>query len=267
MRLWPLLIVLPVMFGGCASREYYYLDSRYGPEYKDYTLGEPRQAVKPTVSATTGISALAPTMRPYIVMGKEYVPSFVEVGDQSEGIASWYGPDFHGKKTSNGEDYDMYGMTAAHKTLPMNTIVKVTNKANGKEIIVRVNDRGPFVAGRIIDLSFAAGKEAGIDQTGTAPVVLTVLGFDNTIMPASTGERRVINAFMVQIGAFKNFANARTFAAKYGKIDGIYTAAVKTYGGEGGGIARVMLTGFKSEGEARDFIASGRFPGAFFVAE
>ena len=93
------------------------------------------------------------TMRPYNVFGIRYYPFVANVGDQFDGIASWYGPDFHSKKTSNGEIYNMYDMTAAHKTLPMNTVVKVDNLENGKSIIVRINDRGPFVRGRIIDLS------------------------------------------------------------------------------------------------------------------
>ena len=93
------------------------------------------------------------TMRPYTINGKTYYPTVVKVGDRDSGIASWYGPDFHGKRTSNGEIYDMHAMTAAHKTLPMNTMVRVTNIKNGKNIIVRINDRGPFVAGRVIDLS------------------------------------------------------------------------------------------------------------------
>ncbi len=100
-----------------------------------------------------------PTMRPYVIRGKKYYPTVVNVGDKFSGNASWYGPDFHGKLTSNGETYNMYDMTAAHKTLPMNTIVKVTNKKNGLSTVVRINDRGPFIATRIIDLSNTAAKK------------------------------------------------------------------------------------------------------------
>ena len=91
------------------------------------------------------------------------------------GIASWYGPGFHGKPTANGEIYDMYAMTAAHKTLPFNTIVKVVDLDTGRWVIVRINDRGPFVPGRIIDLSYAAAKELGILEKGIARVGLKVL--------------------------------------------------------------------------------------------
>ncbi len=91
------------------------------------------------------------------------------------GIASWYGPGFHGKRTANGEIYDMYAMTAAHKTLPFNTIVRVVDLDTGRSVVVRINDRGPFVPGRIIDLSYAAAKELGILEKGLARVGLKVL--------------------------------------------------------------------------------------------
>lgn len=91
------------------------------------------------------------------------------------GIASWYGPGFHGKRTANGEIYDMYALTAAHKTLPFHTIVKVVDLETGRWVVVRINDRGPFVPGRIIDLSYAAAKELGIVEKGLARVGLKVL--------------------------------------------------------------------------------------------
>ena len=121
------------------------------------------------------------TMRPYSVFGITYYPFIANIGDDFEGIASWYGPDFHSKKTSNGEVYNMYDMTAAHKTLPMNTVVKVNNLENGKSIIVRINDRGPFVKGRIIDLSNKAAHEIDMVRRGTAKVKITVLGYNGEI--------------------------------------------------------------------------------------
>ena len=116
-------------------------------------------------------------MRPYTINGKTYYPTTVNVGDTASGIAIWSGPDYHGKKTSNGETYNMNAMTAAHKTLPMNTMVRVTNLGNGAQTTVRINDRGPFVAGRIIDLSKAAATSIGMIGTGTARVKLEVVGF------------------------------------------------------------------------------------------
>lgn len=121
------------------------------------------------------------TMRPYSVFGIKYYPFIANIGDRFEGIASWYGPDFHSKKTSNGEVYNMYDMTAAHKTLPMNTVVKVDNLDNGKSTIVRINDRGPFVSGRIIDLSNKAAHSINMVGNGTARVKVTVLGYNGEL--------------------------------------------------------------------------------------
>lgn len=99
-----------------------------------------------------------------------HVPRYDEVG-----IASWYGPGFHGNVTANGELYDMYAFTAAHKTLPFGTVVKVVDLETGRSVVVRINDRGPFVPGRIIDLSYAAAQELGIVDRGTAKVGLIIL--------------------------------------------------------------------------------------------
>ncbi len=107
---------------------------------------------------------------PYSVMGKTYFPMNDARRYQATGTASWYGTKFHGQATANGEAYDLYGMTAAHKTLPLPSYVRVTNLDNGKSVIVRVNDRGPFYSDRIIDLSFAAAKKLGYAESGTARV-------------------------------------------------------------------------------------------------
>ena len=146
------------------------------------------------------------TQKPYKIDGKWYTPVASSHGFQETGLASWYGRDFHGKKTSNGETYNMHAMTAAHKTLPMNTYVKVTRLDDGRETVVRVNDRGPFVSGRIIDLSFSAAKELGIDIQGTAKVRITALG-------SKSGDKLVTSDysrgnFYIQVGAFTVKANA-----------------------------------------------------------
>ena len=98
-----------------------------------------------------------------------------------KGISSWYSKKFHGAKTSNGEIYNMHAKTAAHKTLPMHTMVKVTNIQNGKSTIVRINDRGPFIKGRIIDCSYTAGKELGLDHLGIAKVEVEILGYGGKV--------------------------------------------------------------------------------------
>lgn len=126
------------------------------------------------------------TMKPYTVNGKTYYPTVVGVGETATGIASWYGPGFHGKKTSNGEIYNQNAFTAAHKTLPMNTIVSVTNLDNGRKTTVRINDRGPFKDNRIIDVSKAAATRLDMLQSGTVPVKLEVIGFDSSGETADT---------------------------------------------------------------------------------
>src|SRR5690606_5559131 len=105
---------------------------------------------------------------PYTVLGKTYYPIQDARNYQAVGTASWYGTKFHGQATANGEAYDLYGMTAAHKTLPLPSYVRVTNLDNGVSVVVRVNDRGPFYSDRIIDLSFAAAKKLGYAEKGTA---------------------------------------------------------------------------------------------------
>lgn len=242
------------LFAGCAQKH----EVRYNPYPKSSQAEAAKSGAKSTSSATN--------MNPYSVFGKTYYPSFVSIGEEYSGLASWYGPDFHGKKTANGEMYDMNANTAAHKTLPMNTIVRVTNLNNNKSTVVRINDRGPFVDGRIIDLSYAAGKEVGIEKTGTAPVKLVVLGFDGTIAKVGSKESKSVSSIAVQIGAFKNRSGADEWAAKHANVNGAYKAIVKTYDMQGVSMHRVMLTGFRSENEARDFIKEGRFAGSFFVS-
>ncbi len=132
-----------------------------------------------------------PKGKPYTVHGKKYTPYTSAVGFEEIGIASWYGPGFHGKKTSNGETFNTYSMTAAHKFLPFNTNILVTNLENGKTCVVRINDRGPFVDDRIIDLSQAAAQKIGMIKSGTAKVHLEYLDGDgkNSANTASTAKK------------------------------------------------------------------------------
>jgi rare lipoprotein A len=110
------------------------------------------------------------TARPYVVMGKSYTPMTSLAPYKARGIATWYGRRYHGKPTSSGETYDMYAMTAAHTTLPIPSYARVTNLKNGRSVVVRVNDRGPFVDGRIIDLSYTAAHRIGVLAGGNALV-------------------------------------------------------------------------------------------------
>ena len=153
---------------------------------------------------------------PYRVDGHVYYPLRDSSGFSQEGTASWYGRDFHGKPTSSGEVYDMYSVTAAHKTLPFNTRVQVTHQENGKSIIVRINDRGPFVGGRVIDLSYGAARKLGIIEQGTAPVTLRVLREKSSALRrrAATRPTRQGN-FAVQVGVFANPSNARMVSRRF----------------------------------------------------
>ncbi|HWR03028.1 MAG TPA: septal ring lytic transglycosylase RlpA family protein [Humidesulfovibrio sp.] len=126
-----------------------------------------------------------PKISPYSVMGKTYWPVQSGLGFKEEGYASWYGIDFHGKKTATGETYDMFSVSAAHKTLPLGTKVRVTNLENGRELELVVNDRGPFVDGRIIDLSYASARLLGMADNGLARV--RVVGVeDNPVLATAT---------------------------------------------------------------------------------
>jgi peptidoglycan lytic transglycosylase len=135
------------------------------------------------------------TARPYVVMGKSYTPMTALGPYSARGIASWYGRRYHGKPTSSGEPYDMYAMTAAHTTLPIPSYVRVTNVKNGKSVVVRINDRGPFVEGRIIDLSYTAAHRLGVLAGGNALVdVETIIPGAGTAIasapPAAPSEPR-----------------------------------------------------------------------------
>ena len=212
-----ILLFLMILFyiTGCSSRY---------ETYNSYVLSSPDKKS---------------TQKPYVVNGRVYYPlKKIPVGYIQKGIASWYGPNFHGQKTSNGEVYNMYAFTAAHKTLPMNTIVKVTNLKNHKSVIVRINDRGPFVANRIIDLSYAAGKKIGLDKAGTAPVKLQVLRFEG---------KDYVSGYKIQVGAFLRLNGAKKTAKKYKKF-GYNTETAKV-----DGFYKVFITGFKDYNNAKQF--------------
>jgi rare lipoprotein A len=215
-----------------------------------------------------------PTMKPYEIRGIKYYPTVVNVGDEFSGNASWYGPDFHGKATSNGETYNMHDMTAAHKTLPMNTIVKVTNKRNGQSTVVRINDRGPFVDTRIIDLSNMAANKINMLGAGTAPVTVEILGFSakgQKNIPAQkelkgSPQDQILDGFALQIASFSKIEGALSTQEKYNNTDG-YKTIIKDIETQNGRIFKVWLKGFRSEQEARDYKSLGNFKDSFIVRE
>lgn len=260
-RLSPLVLLLIIvmvstLFTGCSDK---------------------RTGVKPGATKYTSAARHKSTMRSYKVRGKRYHPTFVEVGQVQKGISSWYGPNFHGKHTSNGEVYNMHARTAAHKTWPMDTMVQVKNLQNGKSTVVRINDRGPFVRGRIIDCSYKAGKEIGLDRMGIAKVSVKVLGFAGKVQSAATiAERKRtktqtrirLSNFGVQVGAFKRYAGAQIYQRKHASLYPGYKTVIKKFSdvdGSGDPLYRVWLMGFGSEDEARDFKNSNDLEGAFIV--
>jgi len=210
--------------------------------------------------------------KPYKVFGKWYQPLPDSKGFRQDGIASWYGKDFHGKKTSNGEIYDMYAMTAAHKTLPLGTYVRVHNLENNRELEVRINDRGPFVRDRIIDLSYTAAKELGLVGPGTAKVEIVALG---TPAASDGGTGRTFvqgdyysGNFTFQVGAFANRENAERIKRKLAEQ---YKNAHITLYDRGDKIFyRVRVGAFKTLEDAvlnEAILIQNGYPDVFMVAE
>lgn len=152
--------------------------------------------------------------------GKSYFRS----GNVQKGLASWYGPGFHGRLTSNKEIYNMHALTAAHKTLPFGTYVRVTNLNNGKSVVVRINDRGPFIKGRIIDLSYAAARKLGLDLAGVVPVKIKVL--------QKYSPKKSTQKFSVQVGSFSYKKNANALKKKLQKnYRNVYISKIRTPSG------------------------------------
>jgi rare lipoprotein A len=193
----------------------------------------------------------------YEVYGRRYVVLPTAAGYVEQGIASWYGPDFHGGRTATGETYDMNSMTGAHPTLPLPAWVRVTNLENGRSVVVRLNDRGPFAKGRIIDLSRAAAEQLDMVRTGTARVEVRSLATGGPSMaavppPPSAGLTPVSNepapvaagpavagpAYYAQAGAFSSRSNAEALAARL-RAAGIAGVSVSESAADGRPLFRV----------------------------
>ncbi len=225
---------------------------------------------RPHVESPEGRRTKA-SQRPYTVNGQRYEPLPTSAGFSQVGVASWYGKDFHGKKTSNGETYNMNAMTAAHKTLPLGVYVRVYNRENGRETIVRVNDRGPFVKGRIIDLSYAAAKKLGVDVAGTAPVKIVALGYrqEGEGGKAEYKEPATYDSgnYTVQVGSFKEYANAQRLSEKLRANFGFSEARLTDVNGEM--FYRVYVgkyTSLKAAESAENGFEEHGYPGSFVVS-
>jgi len=171
-----------------------------------------------TVTPETSARKTAPTQKPYTISGKTYYPIETADGYRETGTASWYGKQFHGRKTASGETYNMYAATAAHKTLPMGTILLVRNLDNGRKTVVKVNDRGPFVRGRIIDLSYKAANEINMVKNGTARTEIIAMGEATTGGKGKKGPGKLEHPdffqgkYYVQVGSFLDKNNAEKLA-------------------------------------------------------
>jgi rare lipoprotein A len=199
----------------------------------------------------------------YVVLGKRYHVMQESTGYKERGISSWYGKKFHGHKTSNGEIYDMYAMTAAHKTLPIPSYLQVTNLDNGKSVVVRVNDRGPFHGDRIIDLSYAAASKLGFAKNGTgkvelraiepgqSPIATTLATANPEEITAPSSAPPVHNQLFLQLGSFISLSNAESLRAQLA-LNNVTTAEVQQTEVDRKNIYRVRIGPIASIEEADD---------------
>ena len=234
----PVFLLLTLCFlSGCASR-HAVADRRQPPPMQDSSSATGKtekssttETASPAASSSTSASKRAKSAD---------LPA--PVGYSQEGNASWYGEPFHGRRASNGEIYDMYKLTAAHRTLPFETVVRVTNLSNGKATTVRITDRGPFVDDRIIDLSFAAARQIDSVGPGVVPVRLEIVS--GTIDPTS-------GYFTVQVGAFRDHGNAERLRDR---LNASYSPIlIQQYDSPDGIYFRVRVGRVSGEDAARQF--------------
>jgi rare lipoprotein A len=241
--------------------------------------GEPRHLRKRRVASarrTTTASKKTPaSSRPYNVMGKWYYPKATAHGYREVGNASWYGPKFHGKHTASGERFNMYRLTAAHRTLPLGTYVRVSHLKKDKSVVVKVNDRGPFVGNRIIDLSLGAARNIDMIGEGVARVRVEVLGYRKKEKDRA-GKTRVVfvpkesyttGEFAVQVASFKDPANAKRFRESI--LERFPGASIVKFSRGDETFYRVQAVVLQNLDKARqEAHRLGRkdFPGAFAVA-
>lgn len=209
-----LALLLLTLLAGCAGP-----GPRPAPDYR--RDGPPAEAVNLDAipdAVPRDEPPCRPCSRPYQFGGVTYRPLASAAGYQARGVASWYGREFHGRATSNGESYDMLAMTAAHPTLPIPSYVRVTHLGNGRSVVVRVNDRGPFRRDRLIDLSYVAAAKLGLIGPGSGPVEVRVVMPGTPTFPTTAPVSQVApvrgEAVFLQVGAFADAAAAQRLAAR-----------------------------------------------------
>jgi rare lipoprotein A len=204
MKNWLILLLFALLLAGCA-----------GDKKRQEPLDGPSSLKITPADVHDAVPRNEPRARygnhsPYTVFGKTYTVLSSSRGYHERGIASWYGSKFHGRRTSSGEPYDMHLATAAHKSLPLPTYAEVTNLDNGRSMIVKINDRGPFHDDRIIDLSYAAAVKLGVDQTGTARVEVRSIDVESS----GLADARLPDGTFLQVGAFGQRSTAENLAGK-----------------------------------------------------
>lgn len=223
------IAILVTLLAGCASSGRYNIKNDVAPSHPISTK-HVEDAVPQYEPYSLGGN------KDYTVLGQRYHIVTNPKGFKQTGKASWYGKKFHGHATSNGEVYDMYSMTAAHKTLPIPSYVKVTNLDNGKTAIVRVNDRGPFHPGRIIDLSYAAANKLGVTQTGTANVEVDYISVAKSSTPHKQNQHP---KYIIQVAASEHSARSQVLAK-----DLAQRLSVTSYVNDNKGLYRIYLGPF-----------------------
>lgn len=193
--------------------------------------------------------------RPYKALGKEYTPLTTTGGFKQRGTASWYGKKFHGQRTSIGETYDMYAMSAAHPTLPIPSYARVTNLGNGKSVVVRINDRGPFLHDRIIDLSYAAARRLGMIAAGSAEVEVASLAPDTVVTPVAPVAAVDSEPLPVDSAPIASTPIASAPAAPSASASTAHAAAAPAAKSDN---VYLQLGAFQTESSAKQFLAKMR---------
>lgn len=202
-------------------------------------------------TCTAGSKSKYGNPKQYKVFGKRYEILPTACGFTEMGIASWYGPNFHGKRTSSGETYDMHAMTGAHKTLPIPVMLRVINLENNRHVVIRVNDRGPFHDGRVVDLSKEAAKRLGVLANGTAQVRIEVVDSPSQRVPRQPVVRDYRDAVYVQVASFSELKNAQNMQSRL-VVDGFENANVYSFNVSGRNVYRVRVGPFSNRLQAQN---------------
>jgi len=269
-------IITILVFSGCSGKNPF-----VPPKSNSYSQYDAPMVEDSEEEIIASEAVYRSTMKPYKVRGKWYYPIPAIEGETFIGNASWYGPNFHGRLTSNGERYNMHKRTAAHKTLPINTYVQVTNLNNGLSTVVRINDRGPFVEGRIIDLSYQAAKEIGVIKKGVVPVKLEVVSADScankyackipkkakVASNSSKSTNAKKNRYFVQIASLYSKSKAIKLKSKYASLDKRYKPYLTAQNENSKKVYKLLIGRFATSKDAKKFIKAKKFKNATIVKD